>query len=70
MSKIIDLLVEELREHQKKRPDEPTDLYPDWAHQQYEDWQREDDSLRLILGIRLVENALKKGEHDDSYTLD
>lgn len=58
MSELIDLLIKELREHQKKRPDEPTDLYPAWAHQQYEGWQRVDDSLRLILGIRLVENVL------------
>ena len=58
MSELIDLLIKELREHQKKRPDEPTDLYPVWAHQQYEEWQRVDDSLRLILGICLVENVL------------
>ena len=70
MSELIDLLIKELREHQKKRPNEPTDSHPVWAHQQYEKWQREDDSLRLILGVRLVENALKKGEHDDSYALD
>ena len=58
MSELTDLLIKELREHQKKRPDEPTDLYPAWAHQQYERWQRVDDSLRLILGICLVENVL------------
>lgn len=60
MSEIIDLLVEELREHQKIQPDEPNDNFPMWYHDQYEKWQRVDDSLRLILGVHLVENALKK----------
>ena len=60
MSELIDLLIKELRKHQKKRPDEPNDNFPMWYHDQYEKWQRVDDSLRLILGIRLVENVLKK----------
>ena len=58
MNELTDLLIKELREHQKKRPDEPHDVDPVWAHQQYERWQRADDSLRLILGICLVENVL------------
>ena len=58
MSELTDLLIEELREHQKKRPDEPNDNFPMWCHNQYEKWQRVDDSLRFILGIRLVENVL------------
>ena len=58
MSELIDLLIKELRDHQIKRPDEPHDVDPAWAHQQYEKWQRVDDSLRFILGIRLVEHVL------------
>ena len=69
-SEMINLLIEELREHRKKRPDEPNDNFPMWCHDQYEEWQRVDDALRLILGARLVDNALKKGEHDDPYALD
>ena len=70
MSELTDLLIKELREHQKKRPDKPHDVDPVWAHQQYEGWQRVDDSLRLVLGVHLVENVLKKEKHDDSCTLD
>lgn len=61
---MIDILVEALREHQKKRPDEPNDNFPMWCHSQYEEWQREDVALRLILGIRLVENVLN-GQNND-----
>ena len=60
MSNLSNLLIEELREHQKKRPDEPNDNFPMWYHDQYEKWQRVDDSLRIILGARLVDNALRK----------
>ena len=60
MSNINNLLIEELREHQKKRPDEPHDVDPMWYHNQYEKWQRIDDSLRLILGARLVEDVLNE----------
>ena len=60
MSNLINLLIEELREHQKKQPDEPNDNFPMWCHDQYDQWQREDQALRLILGTRLVEDALRK----------
>ena len=65
MSNIINLLIEELREHQKKRPNEPNDNFPMWCHDQYEKWQREDDSLRFVLGVRLVDNALANKETEE-----
>ena len=65
MSNVINLLIEELREHQKKRPNEPNDNFPMWCHDQYENWQREDDALRFVLGVRLVDNALANKETEE-----
>ena len=64
MSNIINLLIEELREHQKKRPDVPNDRFPMWYHDQYEQWQREDQAIRLLLGARLVQRFLADKEQD------
>lgn len=58
MNNLNNLLIKEFREHQKKRPDEPTESHPSWVHQQYEVWHRENEALRLILGVRLVQDTL------------
>ena len=60
MSNLNNLIIKEFREHQKKRPDEPTESHPSWVHQQYEAWQRENEALQLILGVRLVQDALNE----------
>ena len=38
MNNLNNLLIKEFREHQKKRPDEPTESHPSWVHQKYEAW--------------------------------
>lgn len=62
MSSIIDLLTAKLWEHQQARPEEPNERYPTWCHDQFEAWQREDNALRLLLGIQLVERSLEEKE--------
>lgn len=64
MSNLIDLLTDHLREHQQNKPEEPNERFPLWCHDQYEHWQREDQALRLLLGIQLVERALDEKEQD------
>ena len=64
MSDIIDLLTKRLRDHQQTRPETPNNRYPAWYHEQYEQWQREDQALRLLLGVQLVERSLADKEQD------
>ena len=63
MSDFIDLLTDHLHEHQHGKPEEPNERYPAWYHDRYEQWQRQDQALRLLLGVNLVERALdEKGQ--------
>lgn len=62
MNNIIDLLTRQLHEHQQARPETPTERYPAWYHDQFEQWQREDQAIRLLLGIQLVERELANKE--------
>lgn len=64
MNNIIDLLTQQLHEHQQSKPETPTDRYPWWCHNQFEQWQREDQALRFCLGILLVERELANKEQD------
>lgn len=64
MSDFINLLTDHLREHQQSKPEEPNERYPAWEHDRYEQWQRRDQALRLLLGIHLVERTLDEKEQD------
>ena len=56
--------IQEWRDHQKSRPDAPPDYLANIDHlrMQMDRWTAHDEALRLIVGNRLAELALREGE--------